>query len=77
MNIEISKIEDKIEKLSNAEQLEELKLELDTKRTELNLILENKINGMILRSKVEKVEFDEKNSKYFANVEKKGLKLKL
>ena len=32
---------------------------------------------MILRSKVEKVEFDEKNSKYFANVEKKRAEAKI
>ena len=32
---------------------------------------------MILRSKVEKVEFDEKNTKYFANVEKKRAEAKI
>ena len=49
---------------SDLERLNTLKLELDAISTE-------RINGMILRSKAQYVENNEKNSKYFASLEKR------
>lgn len=40
-------------------------------KNELNKILDEKINGILLRAKAEWVEGAEKNTKYFANLEKK------
>ena len=36
------------------------------KKSELNNIIDNKINGILIRSKANKIEYNEKNSKYFA-----------
>ena len=77
LNTDICFIESQIENTVNNEELDRLKANLDKTRNDLNVILENKINGMILRSKVEKVEFDEKNTKYFSNIEKKKSEAKI
>ena len=49
----------------------QLKINLDTKTKELNVIIDKRINGIIVRSKAQIVEHSEKNSKYFASLEKK------
>ena len=54
-----------------------MKTELDMKKSELFDIIENKINGIIIRSKAEYVESDEKNSKLFSNLEKKRSESKI
>ena len=40
-------------------------------------IIENKLNEIIIRAKATKVEFTEKNSKYYANLEKKRAESKI
>ena len=40
-------------------------------KEELDAMLTEKVNGMIHRSKAQHVEYNEKNSKYFANLEKR------
>ena len=41
------------------------------------MLIENKIDGYILRSKAQMVQEGEKNSKYFANLEKKRAESKV
>ena len=41
------------------------------------LLIENKINGFILRSKANVIEHNERNSKYFSSLEKKKSESKL
>ena len=50
---------------------------LDSKKLELNDLLDNKINGILIRSKANIVEHNEKNSKYFSNLEKKRAEQKI
>ena len=45
--------------------------ELDNKMKEFDKITENKLNGFITRSKAQNIEQNERNSKYFASLEKK------
>ena len=40
-------------------------------KSELNNITDNKINCILIRSKANKIEYNENNSKYFASLEKK------
>ena len=47
------------------------------KNNALEKITEERIQGLILRSKAEMVEHGEKNSKYFASLEKKRSETKL
>ena len=44
---------------------------LQDKKSELQELQEKKVNGFIVRARAEYVEGGEKNSKYFANLEKK------
>ena len=57
--------------------LELHKQQKDRKKTELNSIIDKKINGYILRSKAQIVEEGEKSSKYFASLEKKKAENKI
>lgn len=51
--------------------LDNLKEELERKESQLNLLYEKKINGIVIRAKAIDIEGNEKNTKYFANLEKK------
>ena len=51
-------------------KLDDLKQELDIKKTELNELVDHKMEGHILRAKAQIIEEGEKNSQYFANLEK-------
>ena len=77
LNLEIEKIEHKINSATNNENIDELKKQLDENKTQLNSIIDNKINGIIIRSKATMVEFNEKNSRYFSNLEKKRAESKV
>ena len=44
---------------------------MDNKRKLLNDIIDIKLNGIIIRSKSQFVEHNEKNTAYFSNLEKK------
>ena len=52
-------------------KLDDLKQELDIMKTELNELIDHKMEGHILRAKAQIIEEGEKNSKNFANLEKK------
>ena len=41
------------------------------KKSELNNIIDHKINGILITSKANKIEYNEEKSKYFASLEKK------
>ena len=56
----------------NLKALEELELA----KNELNLIIESKTRGAIIRSRVQWFEEGEKNSKYFFNLEKRASNMK-
>ena len=51
-------------------KLDDLKQELDIKKTELNELVDHTMEGHILRAKAQIIE-GEKNSQYYANLEKK------
>ena len=68
---DIDKLEDLLIKTNSVNVSENLKNTLDTKKIELNNLLDQKINEILIRSKANIVEHNEKNSKYFANLEKK------
>ena len=52
-------------------KLDDLKQELDIKKMELNELVDHKMEGHTLRAKAQIIEEGEKNSQYFANLEKK------
>ena len=52
-------------------KLDDLKQEIDIKKTELNELIDHKMEGHILMAKVQIIEEGEKTSQYFANLEKK------
>lgn len=58
-------------------ETEALKRELDQKKTENENLVENKLNGYIIRSKAQIVTQNERNTKYFASLEKKKSDSKL
>ena len=58
-------------------EVSRLKQDIDTKKIELDRLTENKLNGQIIRSKAQIVEHGEKNSKYFASLEKKKSESKI
>ena len=74
---DIDKLKQDLTKVSDVNRLEIIKESLNEKVSELESIIENKINGFILRSKANVIEHNEKNSKYFASLEKKKSKSKL
>ena len=62
---------------SDNDKIESKKKNLLEKNNALEKITEERIQGLILRSKAEMVEHGEKNSKYFASLEKKRSETKL
>ena len=74
---EINELQNKISKSTEAKVIEVLKNDLYEKKNTFEQLTETKLNGLILRSKSNIVEHDEKNSKYFASLEKKRSETKL
>ena len=68
---EIQRLEIELTTSDDLLQNERLKQEIDNKRKELETIMENNLNGYITRSKAQIVKQNEKNTKYFASLEKK------
>ena len=68
---DIENIENNINNTLCNINLDDLKQELDIKKTELNELIDHKMEGHILRAKAQIIEEGEKNSQYFANLEKK------
>ena len=60
LNNEISKLQKEISESSDANRIELLKEQLDEKSNTLEKITETKLNGLIMRSKANIVEHDEK-----------------
>ena len=54
----------------NNTSVELLKQQIDKRKLELNSIIDQKIDGYILRSKAQVIEEGERNSKYFASLQK-------
>ena len=74
---DIDKLKQDLTNVSDVNRLEIIKESLNEKVSELESSIENKINGFILRSKANVIEHNEKNSKYFASLEKKKSESKL
>ena len=77
LNNEISQLQKEISESSDAKRIELLKEQLEEKSNTFEKITVTKLNGLIMRSKANIVEHDEKNSKYFACLEKKRSETKL
>ena len=73
----IDKLENKIKNSLNQTIIEEATKEINENKQELDNIVEYKVKGMVLRAKAEMVESNEKNTKYFASLEKKSSEKKL
>ena len=52
------------------DELNEIINNIDINRDKLDIIETNKINGILIRSKAEFIEHNERNTKYFSNLEK-------
>ena len=74
---EITQLQKELVDSSDANRINILKDKLDEKSNILENLTETKLNGLIMRSKANIVEYDEKNSKYFASLEKKRSETKL
>ena len=68
---DVRNLEENISKIESQNELDVLREDLKIKQSELDTLLDNRINGIIVRSKANKIEYNEKNSKYFSNLEKK------
>lgn len=67
----IQKLEMEITNSTDIRIIDEKKKHLFDEKTKLEKIVEKRIQGLIIRSKADLVEYDEKNTKYFAAKEKK------
>ena len=74
---EIESIENILITTDQINENNDIKAELDRKKQELNDIIDKKINGILIRSKANIVEYYGKNSKYFSNLEKKRAESKI
>ena len=74
---DINKLKIDLTNSLNNDNSQNIKSNMDKKISELESLIENKINGSILRSKAIVEEYSERNSKYFANLEKKKSETKL
>ena len=74
MTNEITQLQKELVDSSDANRINILKDKLDEKSNILENLTETKLKGLIMRSKANIVEYDEKNSKYFASLEKNDLK---
>ena len=68
LNVKIESLEKELTKNPNSETTVE---NIKTEKSKLNDLIDKRIKGILLRSKAEWIEGSEKNSKYFANLEKK------
>ena len=68
MTNEITQLQKELVDSSDSNRINLLKDKLDKKSNTLENITETKLIVLIMRSKANIVEFDEKNSKYFASL---------
>ena len=73
----IEKLKNKLSCSNDQQGSERIKEELDNKMKEFDKITENKLNGLITRSKAQIIEQNERNSKYFASLKKKKAESKI
>ena len=74
---ELNKKIESLEKDMSSEDVPQSKIELYTElKSDAEKIYEERSRGTMLRSKVRQIEFGEKNSKYFLNIEKNNYKVK-
>ena len=73
---EIKEIEKDIASNKDKDEIEELVNSLKEKKTNLNEIIEHRIKGILVRSKADQVEFDEKKIKIFFEPRKKEIRTK-
>ena len=68
---EIDVLQNKLNKagISN-KNIETITYDIDILKDKLNNIESTKINGILIRSRAEHIEYNEKNTKYFSNLEK-------
>ena len=74
---ELQTLEKDLTKTTDIVETDQIKQNINTKKSELDKLTENKLNGHIIRSKAQIVEHGEKNSKYFASLEKKKSESKI
>ena len=74
---EIERLKNKLTRSNDQQESERLKQDLDDKLKELDTFIENILNGFITRSKAQIIEQNERNSKYFASLEKKKAESKI
>lgn len=77
LKAEMIKLDKIISDPVNADRIENIRADLRNKNIELEELTDIKLNGQILRSKANMVEYSEKNSKYVASLEKKRSESKL
>ena len=74
---ELQTLEKDLTKTTDIVETDQIKQNINTKKSELDKLTENKLNGHIIRSKAQIVEHGEKHSKYFASLEKKKSESKI
>ena len=74
---DIQNLQERLTNTNDQDEMDRLTTRLDRQKSDLDNITENKLNGLIIRSKAQIVEQDEKNSKYFASLEKKRAESKI
>ena len=77
LNLDIKTLEEQIQNANNQNTIEILQNSIDNKKIELIDIIDKRINGIIVRSKALTVENNERNTKLFANLEKKRSESKI
>ena len=77
INLKLINLEQTFSSCSLNNDIDKIKSEIEKNKEELNEIYDKKINGIILRSKALNVEYNEKNSKLFANLEKRNSEKRL
>ena len=74
---DIQNLEERLTNTNDQDEMDRLQTRLEQTKSDLDNITENKLNGLNIRSKAQIVEQDEKNSKYFASLEKKRAESKI
>ena len=77
INKEIEDLETQIQQSLDLATAENLHTELKSKQNALTEIIDNRVNGSIIRAKAQYIENNENNSKYFSSLEKKRSESKI
>ena len=74
---DIQNLAKRLTNTNDQDEIDRLKTRLEQTKSDLDNITENELNGLIIRSKAQIVEQDEKYSKYFASLEKNRAESKI